>query len=865
MSDDASSSSRSWWKWLLYGLGGLVALVLIAAVALPQLFPPERLKKLVVPQVEKAVNRTVEIESIGLRVLPFPAVRVSQFTIANAEGFGEEPAVEGRALNVDVALWPLFTGTIEPTSVELVEPVVRYQIAEDGSTNFDTFGAADTTAAEEEGGGLGIAVSNFRASGARLLYDDRQTVQSAELGFDVQLSAVPGEAPGSIDSQGTLEMSTLRSVADGDTTALQNATVRYDVLADLNAGRIDLRDLSLETPPLALATTGAVTRLNGARPVVDLSIETTRADLAQLAAIVPGGVGEGVSPRGTMTLSVTAQGPLPDSTGAADSLQVQGTGRLDGVGVDVDGTTMLSDLGADLSVSLDSLSLASIEGALLGKPLSGRIAVADLLGEPSVDGQLAGAADLARLSTLAAEEGSEPVKIGGSADYDVRFAGPATDPDGIRVRGPIQLSGVRLPNESTREPVEIESATIELTGSGLRADRFGIRSGEQAMQLQFAVRDLLPVSRGLAETNPAMRVDFAFRADRLDLIELFPEEDASEPLYSDLFTAQLAGTTVNGRSPEEVAAEMYGDVELPAFAVDGDVQIGTLLNEPQRYDDLSFDVQMRGRRLEVRNLSAATYGGSLAGSLTLDQSEAAASAYVRPAGRSVWMASAGGGVAPKARVAVPMPETPTALTYDFKLEDAKASAFLEDWTRLGQAVSGTMNLNISGDSPLSEGFLPVAQALQATGRSVVSGGGFSAGFNLPQQLVSRLGVSKPSMTDFKRFGGPFTIEEGELRMGEWSMQGSQVQTTMSGALGLGGTVDLDLTAQMPLSMVRGSKLAQGGAISKMLSRLGGKDDRVPVTVGVGGTMSDPTFQVDSSALESAVKELLPRGIRGLID
>jgi len=870
--DPTSSTGSGPFRWLLYGLGGLIGLVLLAAVVLPWVFPPERLKRIVVPQVEQAVQRDVTVGSIGLRVLPFPAIRITDYTVANdssfqASGaFPDDPAVEGDALNIDLALWPLFTGTIEPTTIELVRPVVRYQVAEDGTTNFDSFAATDDAPADTTGDALPIAVSDVRLRKARVLYDDRSTGQWAELGFNGQVRAVPGADPDAIDSSGRLDGITLAylSAPDADTTSLQNAAVDYDLLVNPSAGRVDLRRFDVSTPPVGLATSGSVSNLNSDRPSVDLSIETTDADLAQLAAIVPGGVGEGLAPRGTMNLSVVMKGPLPDSTGSTDGLTLSGEGALSGIGVDVDGTTMLADLGADLSVSLDSIAVNAIEGRLLGKPLSGRLTVREPLAEaPQLDGQLAGAADLAELSSLATEDGGAPVDIAGTVDYDLRFVGPATNTDNIRVRGPIRMADVVLPNESLREPLEIDDATVQFTGTGLQADRFALQTGEATMELAFTARRLLPLSEALAETNPALQVSFDFSADTIDLVELMPEEDASAPTYADLFTAQLAGTRVNGRPAEDVAQEVYGDVELPAFRVDGNVSIGTLLNEPQRFDNLTFDVSLRNRRLSVPNLSAGLYGGTLAGSIVLNQSAAAASAYVRDRDASVLMAATGAPIAPRHVERLPMPDTPSELSYNFELTGARADAFLRDWTTLGSFVNGTMDFSIDGNSPLTDGFLPVAQALSAGGRSLVADGGFDADFSLPKKLVERLGVSKPSFSRFERFGGPFTIENGELRIGEWSMRNAQVQSSLSGAFGLGGAVDVDLTAEMPLSMLRGSKLS--GQTGGILDRLSGKDDAVPVGIAIGGTISEPSFTVDTSALQNALKELLPRGLRRLID
>jgi hypothetical protein len=573
-----------------------------------------------------------------------------------------------------------------------------------------------------------------------------------------------------------------------------------------------------------------------------------------------------------MQISVQMRGPLPDSTGS-EGFSLDGTGQLTGLGVDYEGTTYLQDLSADLALSLESAGLQNIQGRLLGEPLEGRIAVSDLMGDAQLDGQLAGAADLGRLSGLAASdaEAESSMEVSGRAEYDVRFSGTASDPSSLRATGPITVSDLRYRTTPAtfREPLVIPEATFRLTGTGLSADRFPMQSGTERMALQFAARNLLPADRAFAETNPALALDFTFTSDELDLVALFPEVDDTEPTYGELFAAQLSGSDVRGRSPEDVAQEIYGDVEIPAFAVDGRLEIGTLLNDPQRFDDLAMDMRVRNRRLDVQNLSAQTYGGSLAGSITLDQSAAAASAYVRPARTSVLMASAspsasGGVAAPKRSVALPLPDTPTALAYDLALDGAKASAFLSEWTRLGNAITGTLNLRVAGDSPLRTGFLPIADALTASGSSVVADGGFAEGFGLASAIVNRLGISRPSFTQFRRLGGPFAIRNGAVELTEWEMSNAVLQGgTVSGSIGLGGTVNLQLGGEMPLGNVRGSALAQGSGLSQILQALSGEDGAVPIQIGIGGTMSDPEVAVDREAFQRALQDLVPNPGRRL--
>ena len=576
-------------------------------------------------------------------------------------------------------------------------------------------------------------------------------------------------------------------------------------------------------------------------------------DLAALDAFAhPEQVGE-YNPKGTLRLDASATGPLPTDAASAKNLAINGSGQLAGFGVDYSGRSLLRSLKTDLQFSGSSVALQGIDGQLLGNPLSGRMTVQDPMGSPQVDGQLAGRAELAPLMALAAGE-SEAESVQGTADFDVGFVGPLNTPDAIRPSGQVRLTNVQVPYESFRSPIEIPDATVQLSGTGLSMNRATIRSGSQTVALRATAQNLFPISKGLAESTPAVSADFTLTSDRLDLVQLYPEPDTSEVYYSRLFAAQLSGSSVEGQSPEALAEELYGGLELPAYAVQGRVEIGTLLNDPQRFEELAFDIQMDDRRLRLRNLTASTYEGTLAGSLTLDQRESATSAAARAPG-SVWLASAETGRAPAPQ---------SDLTYDFELQDAKAEAVLRDWTSLGQFVTGTLTLNADGNTALTEGLLPETVALTAVGQSIVADGGLTLDFGPASVLADALNLPTGSLKKFKRLGGPFTIKDGQFQLKTWSFGGSQFDGTLRGALGLGGSVDLEMTINLPLSMLQGSGLASklggdDGQIGEVLKKLVGGasgDEVIPVTVEFGGTMRNPSVQVlNRDAITSKIQSL----------
>jgi hypothetical protein len=579
-------------------------------------------------------------------------------------------------------------------------------------------------------------------------------------------------------------------------------------------------------------------------------------DLADLAAFAPPEqVGE-YNPRGTLQVDLTARGSPPSDAASMKELTINGSGRLAGAGVDYEGEALLRELQAGLGFSGTAASVRNIDGQFLGRPLSGRVRVQDLFGGPQVDGRLAGTADLPRLAALAGE--AAPADVEGRADYDIQFEGPLDAPDAIRPRGQVRLADVQVPYASFRNPVEVPSATVTLTGSGLSVDRFALQSGAQTATLQTSVEDLFPLSTGLADPDPALSAAFTLTADRLDLVDLYPEADTSNVTYSQLFAAHLSGSSIGDDAPDALAETLYGDVDLPAYTVEGRVEVGTLLNDPQRFDDLAFDVRMEDQRLRLQDLTATTYEGTLVGSVTLDQ-RGPPETSAAPAVGSVWLASAVLGRAPPRPAA-----SPSTLTYDIELRDAQAGAVLNDWTRLGRLVTGTLTLNADGETALTDGLLPQTDTFTAVGRSFVANGGLSLDEGPAQALVEALGLPTASLKQFRRLGGPFSIEKGQFRLQTWEFGGNRLDGSVDGALELGGGVDLELTLKLPLSVLQNSevpaRLGEGdGQLGSLLGKLVGGDngtEAVPVTVRLRGTMRDPSVDIlNKDAITSRIRSL----------
>ena len=325
-------------------------------------------------------------------------------------------------------------------------------------------------------------------------------------------------------------------------------------------------------------------------------------------------------------------------------------------------------------------------------------------------------------------------------------------------------------------------------------------------------------------------VEFSATSNRLDLSEL--TVDNASVGYGDLAAARLAGRTLDGREPEDIARERYAGMTLPPVNASGHVEIAELINPPTVVRNVSFDLTMDNGVLEIRDLSGSVYGGQVAGGVVLDFSSG---------------------------------QPPFTMRYNFSLSAAQAADFLQNWTRLGSAASGLVDFDIAGTSTVDESLLPAPDALNASGQATFREGRFRD-FGIATALANQLRLDPNRMSGFQDFGGAFRIENGAFLVDDWAFAGRDLSGVVTGSAGLGGSLDLQLALEVPPSTLQKAGLVRGaGGLGDIVSQLAGDDEAIQVAIGVGGTMAKPTLTLDTEALQAELAARLEDAGKGLLD
>ncbi len=174
-------------KWLLVGLGVLVALMVAAIAALPWLLDTPAIKSYVTQVAAHSFGRPVRYASLSVSAFPLPAVRLKGFQVAEDPAFGPGPFLTVGEGRIGIRLRPLLSGRVELADLTLDEP--RIDLVEDasGRLNLATFGAAAAPGPVAPRGGArggslpgsGLVLSNVRVVNGSVRYTRRGGKEAA--------------------------------------------------------------------------------------------------------------------------------------------------------------------------------------------------------------------------------------------------------------------------------------------------------------------------------------------------------------------------------------------------------------------------------------------------------------------------------------------------------------------------------------------------------------------------------------------------------------------------------------------------------------------------------------------------------------
>jgi AsmA protein len=169
---------------------GIVAVLVIAAIAFVLLFDPNDFREDIAAEVQRKTGRELVIEGdLELSLFPWLAINVGKTTLGNAPGFGDEPFASFEQARLSVRVLPMLlhrkvavgTATLDTLQLNLA-------VASSGRSNWQDLIEASEAEAEAsgvsdtaEGSPATLDIANIDISDASISYSDAQIGESYRL------------------------------------------------------------------------------------------------------------------------------------------------------------------------------------------------------------------------------------------------------------------------------------------------------------------------------------------------------------------------------------------------------------------------------------------------------------------------------------------------------------------------------------------------------------------------------------------------------------------------------------------------------------------------------------------------------------
>jgi uncharacterized protein involved in outer membrane biogenesis len=121
-------------KWTATIAGTLLAILIIGIVALPLIFPLEKIKEFAVAKISETIHREVKVEKVSFDI--FSGIKLKGLYIGNRPGFAKKPFVTADSIELRYAFWPLFSRQILIKELRLVKPEILVEKNVRGEFNF---------------------------------------------------------------------------------------------------------------------------------------------------------------------------------------------------------------------------------------------------------------------------------------------------------------------------------------------------------------------------------------------------------------------------------------------------------------------------------------------------------------------------------------------------------------------------------------------------------------------------------------------------------------------------------------------------------------------------------------------------------
>jgi hypothetical protein len=574
-------------KILLRTLLGILIVLIIAVAGLFIYLNDARLRALILPEVEQALGREVQIDRIGFalfRTFPNAGVVIEGFSIPDPE----HDVLSFQELVVSVQLWPLLDQQVIVNTLEITGANVTYAVFPDGSTSFDFLMASDSTETSATASPTTIDLQQIVVQDAVVNYIDLQSDMSATLSdLDSEMSLTLGET---IQSDMMLSIGGVSVISSG-TQWLSELPVSLQQSFELDTTNesFNMKEGILKIRGLDLQVAGVLSNWTAEAMNLNFEFNSSSDNFASLLDLVPDAYQaemDGIETRGALVFNGSISGQLSDASTPDFQVVLQvkdgflkhpDAGKpIENVQIDVSANNQLVTINS-FTANAD-VNLIDVKGTL-NAPLEPDNSEFELLANLKLD-----------LSTVPEFYPIDPdtMRLNGAFTFDGAARGKLNDAENATVSGEIKLTDGMLFHRSLPHPVERITIDSRMSATELTIRNVSLQSGSNTLQSSGRIRNYL-------SDNPEL--DIALKTDmNLGEIDQYYSMEETGFEVSGLTNADL---TLRGPISDFNAVRFSGSARFTDVAVNGDSLPAPISNVNGTLNFSNNDVQLTGYTMNM--------------------------------------------------------------------------------------------------------------------------------------------------------------------------------------------------------------------------------------------------------------------------
>lgn len=287
-------------------ISGIAVLLIVLLIFLNLYFTDDRLRTIVLPQVQEAVGSEVEIDKMSItffRTLPRFGLDMQGLRIPDPNG---EPVASFESILLSVELFPLLKSEVNISRLALTKPEIFYTVFQDSTTNIDFLLEEDGS----EPSTMNLNIPRIIISDGAIFYNDRSTHADVRMiGLDTELSLFYSDV---IETNMDASLASLTVALDG-VNYIKDLPLRLNQTStlDLENERLTFSEGLFSIRGLSLNLLGTISSWSGEEPHFSLQFRSSSDNFGDLLNLAPPNFDEQLSnlvTRGSLQLEGSVEG-----------------------------------------------------------------------------------------------------------------------------------------------------------------------------------------------------------------------------------------------------------------------------------------------------------------------------------------------------------------------------------------------------------------------------------------------------------------------------------------------------------------------------------------------------------------------------